>query len=289
LTLREVCGLTTEAVARAFLVSPSTMAQRIVRAKHKIKTARIPYEIPERTQLPERLSQVLQVVYLLYNEGYKSTAGATLMRPDLAAQAINLCQSLWALLPEAEVGGLLSLMQLQEARAAARQDASGALVRLEDQDRALWDQAAITAACGRLRECLSSAPAGPYCLQAAIAACHAEAASFTATPWAEITGLYHALWRREPSPVIALNHAVALSYWQGAEAGLSALAPLAASLGDYYLFYSARAQLHERCQRHPEAAEDYRRALSLVPPGPEHDFLAGRLTQLGSIHLGHSH
>ena len=148
----------------------------------KIKAARIPYEIPERSQLPGRLGQVLQVIYLLYNEGYKSTEGAGLMRPELAAQTISLGQSLWALLPEPEVGGLLSLMQLQEARAASRQDAAGALVRLEDQERALWDRAAITEASARLQACLSRAPAGPYCLQAAIAACHAEAASFAATP-----------------------------------------------------------------------------------------------------------
>lgn len=288
LTLREVCGLTTEALARAFLASPSTMAQRIVRAKQKIKAARIPYEIPARAQLPERLGQVLQVVYLLYNEGYKSTEGAELMRPDLAAQAISLCQSLWALLPEPEVGGLLSLMQLQEARAASRQDGAGALVRLEEQDRTLWDRPAIEAASQRLRECLGRAPAGPYCLQAAIAACHAEAERFAATPWAEITGLYHALWQREPSPVIALNHAVALAYWQGAEAGLAALAPLAASLSDYYLFYSARAQLLERCARFAHAAEDYQRALTRAPIGPERGFLAARLTELGSIDPGHT-
>lgn len=283
LTLREVCGLTTEAVARAFLVSPSTLAQRIVRAKQKIKAAGIPYEIPERSQLPARLGQVLQVIYLLYNEGYKSTEGAGLMRPELAAQAISLGQSLWELLPEPEVGGLLSLMQLQEARAASRQDAAGALVRLEDQDRARWDRAAITEASARLQACLSRAPAGPYCLQAAIAACHAEAASFAATPWAEITGLYHALWQREPSPVIALNHAVALAHWQGAAAGLAALAPLAASLADYYLFYSARAQLLEPCARFTEAALDYQRALALAPSGPEQRFLTQRLHQLGSM------
>lgn len=287
LTLRELCGLTTEAVARAFLVSPSTMAQRIVRAKQKIKTACIPYEIPERAQLPERLNQVLPVVYLLYNEGYKSTDSQDLMRPDLAAQAISLCQSLWALLPEAEVGGLLSLMQLQQARAPGRQDHKGALVRLEEQNRTLWDHGAIAEACSRLRQCLSLAAAGPYCLQAAIAACHAEASHFAATPWAEITGLYHALWRREPSPVIALNHAVALSYWQGAEVGLAALEPLAASLKDYYLFFSARAQLHERCQRYDAANEDYQRAIALAPTVPERRYLAERLTALGSMHTDH--
>ncbi len=280
LTLREVCGLTTEAVARAFLVSPSTMAQRIVRAKQKIKTARIPYEIPARAQLPDRLRQVLHAVYLLYNEGYTSTEGTGLMRPDLTAQAISLCQSLWALLPEPEVGGLLSLMQLQEARAASRQDADGALVRLEEQNRALWDHQVIARACERLRECLGRAPAGPYCLQAAIAACHAEAATFEATPWAEITGLYHALWQREPSPVIALNHAVALSYWQGAKAGLAALAPLATALSDYYLFFSAQAQLLERSGCALEAAEQYRRALALAPSGPEQAFLNRQLLRL---------
>lgn len=281
LTLREVCGLTTEALARTFLVSPTTMAQRIVRAKQKIKTAHIPYEIPGRSQLPERLAAVLQAVYLLYNEGYKSAQGEALVRPELAAQAISLCQSLWALLPEAEVGGLLALMQVQEARAASRQDASGSLVRLEDQDRSRWDHRAIAAACELLQRCLSQAPAGPYCLQAAIAACHAEAASFAQTPWAQITGLYHALWQLQPSPVIALNHAVALSYWQGADAGLSALEPLAANLADYYLFYAARAQLLELCQQAGKAAVDYRRAIELAPSRAEAQFLAQRLAALG--------
>lgn len=281
LTLREVCGLTTEALARAFLVSPSTMAQRIVRAKQKIKAAKIPYEIPGRHQLPERLAVVLQVVYLLYNEGYKSAGGADLLRPELAGQAINLCQAIWALLPEAEVGGLLSLMQLQEARAASRQDEAGLLVRLEEQDRSLWDKNAIAAAAEQVRACLKHSPAGPYCLQAAIAACHAEAATFAQTPWAEITGLYHALWQLQPSPVVALNHAVALSYWQGPEAGLAAMAPLALSLSEYYLFHAARAQLQEQCGRFAEAAADYRQAIALAASQPEAQFLALRLGRLG--------
>ncbi|HEY6527372.1 MAG TPA: sigma-70 family RNA polymerase sigma factor [Cellvibrionaceae bacterium] len=281
LTLREVCGLTTEALARAFFVSPSTMAQRIVRAKQKIKAAKIPYEIPERSEIAQRLDVVLQVVYLLYNEGYKSTGGADLVRRDLAQQAIALCQALWQLLPEAEVGGLLSLMQLQEARALSRQDEAGRLMRLEEQDRSLWDVNAIGTAAARVRHCLSLTPAGPYCLQAAIAACHAEAKTFALTPWAEITGLYHALWQQQPTAVIALNHAVALAYWQGPQEGLAALAPIAPQLKDYYLFYAARAQLYEQCGETAQAAGEYQAALELAPSAPEAQFLAECLARLG--------
>lgn len=282
LTLREVCGLTTEEIARAFLSSAPTVAQRIVRAKSKIRTARIPYEVPERSELPTRLDSVLHVIYLVFNEGYSASAGAELTRKQLTAEAVRLGRLLADLMPEAEVQGLLALMLLHEARSAARTTPDGDLVLLEDQDRNLWDRDQIAEGCNLVEQALRSGNAGPYSLQAAIAAVHCEAPSADATDWAEIVGLYDLLSRVHPSPVVELNRAVALAMRDGPEAGLVLVDAVLnrGELKDYYLAHAARADLCRRLDRTTEAQEAYARALSLTQQEAERRFLERRLAEL---------
>lgn len=282
LTLREVCGLTTEAIARAFFTSPSTLAQRIVRAKNKIRTARIPYEIPARAQLPERLAAVLKVIYLVFNEGYAASSGESLIRHELANEAIRLGRLLVELLPEPEAQGLLALMLIQQARAQARLDAQGDLIRLEDQDRRLWDKAQIAEGSALIQRALGQGGAGVYSLQAAIAAVHAEAPSFAATDWREIVGLYDLLLRISPSPVVELNRAVAVAMRDGPAAGLGLIDQLLAAgqLRDYHLSHAARAELLQQLDQRDEAAAAYRLALSLTQQSAEQRFLQRRLAAL---------
>ncbi|MBK8017000.1 MAG: RNA polymerase sigma factor [Betaproteobacteria bacterium] len=245
LTLREVCGLTTEEIARAFMVPAPTLAQRIVRAKSKIREARIPYRVPEPDELPARLESVLQVVYLVFNEGYAASSGETLTRSDLSGEAIRLARLLREMLPEAEVTGLLALMLLHESRRAARTTPGGELVLMADQDRAVWDRELIREGTGLVEEALRSRRFGPYGLQAAISAVHAEAPSAEATDWAQIVGLYDVLLRMTPSPVVELNRSVALSMWAGPAAGLAVVDSLltGGQLGQYHLAHSARADM----------------------------------------------
>ncbi|HWP19877.1 MAG TPA: RNA polymerase sigma factor [Burkholderiaceae bacterium] len=282
LTLREVCGLATEEIARAFLVPAPTLAQRIVRAKAKIREARIPYQVPERDELPQRLDPVLQVVYLVFNEGYSASAGEQLTRHDLSGEAIRLARLLLQLLDEPEVRGLLALMLLQESRRPARTDAQGDLVRLEDQDRSLWRRDLIEEGVELVRQALQSRRFGPYTLQAAIAAVHAEAPSAAETDWPQIVGLYDVLMRLAPSPVVALNRAVALSMRDGAEAGLPLVDALLAGgqLDDYHLAHAARADLCRRLGRREEARQAYERALALTRQEPERRFLQRRLQEM---------
>lgn len=282
LTLREVCGLTTEEIARAFLTSPSTVAQRIVRAKAKIRDARIPYQVPAASDLPDRLDTVLHVVYLIFNEGYSATAGDTLTRADLSAEAIRLGRLLVALQPEPESQGLLALMLLHEARRDARTDAAGDLVLLEDQDRGCWNRPAIAEGVALVEQALGSRRVGPYALQAAIAAVHAEAPSSAATDWRQIIGLYDVLLRVEPSPVFALNRAVAVAMADGAAAGLALVDALLAqgALATYHFAHAARADLCRRLGRHDDARVSYQRALTLVKQEPERRFLERRLAAL---------
>jgi RNA polymerase sigma-70 factor, ECF subfamily len=282
LTLREVCGLTTEEIARAFLARPPAIAQRIVRAKAKIKAARIPYRVPERPELPERLAAVLHVVYLVFNEGYSASSGASLTRADVSAEAIRLGRLLVELLPEPEAAGLLALMLLQESRRAARTTPEGELVLLEDQDRARWDRALIAEGVALVERAIGSRAFGPYTLQAAIAAVHAEAATAGATDWAQIVGLYDLLLQHEPTPVVALNRAVAVAMRSGPEAGLPLIDALLArgELGDYYLAHSARADLCRRLGRLGDARAAYARALELVGQDTERRFLERRLREL---------
>jgi RNA polymerase sigma-70 factor (ECF subfamily) len=284
LTLREVCGLTTEEIARAYLATPSTIAQRIVRAKNRIRDAGIPYEVPGRTQLPQRLDSVLRVIYLVFNEGYLASSGGSLTRHDLSAEAIRLGRLLVELLPEPEAVGLLALMMLHEARRAARTSASGDLVLLDEQDRSLWDREQIAGACALVEGALSSGRAGPYVLQAAIAAVHAEAPSAEATDWAQIVGLYDVLMRVDPSPVVELNRAVALAMRDGPAAGLTVVDRLIdeGTLGDYRLAHAARADLCRRLGRTSEASAAYRRALDLTGQATERRFLERRLAELGN-------
>ena len=279
LTLREVCGLTTEEIARAFLTAPPTLAQRIVRAKGKIRDAGIPYQIPGRTDLPERLDTVLQVVYLVFNEGYSASAGAALTRPDLSAEAIRLGRLLVELLPDPEVLGLLALMLLHDARRATRTSRDGEIVLLDDQDRSLWDRGQIAEGVALVERALAARRAGPYVLQAAIAAVHAEAATPAATDWAEIVGLYDVLLRLAPSPVVELNRAAAVAMRDGPEAGLTAVDAILArgELGDYHLAHSARGELLRRLGRRDEAIAAYRRALALAVQDPERRLLEKRL------------
>ena len=282
LTLREVCGLTTEEIGRAFLTGASTVAQRIVRAKAKIRDARIPYQVPSRADLPDRLDAVLHVVYLVFNEGYSASSGASLTRHDLSGEAIRLGRLVRELLPEPEVMGLLALMLLHESRRAARTSPAGELVLLGDQDRSLWSGDLITEGSALVQQALSSRRFGPYTLQAAIAAVHAEAASAAATDWAQIVGLYDVLLRAEPSPVVQLNRAAAVAMRDGPLAGLTLIDAILArgDLADYHLAHSARADLCRRLGRTTEARAAYERALQLTQQEPERRFLERRLSEL---------
>ena len=282
LTLREICDLSTEDIARAFLTSPSTVAQRIVRAKAKIRDARIPYEVPGRGELAERLESVLQVIYLVFNEGYFASSGDALTRSHLSSEAIRLGRLLLDLLPEPEVMGLLALMLLHEARRPARTSANGEPVLLDEQDRSLWSAELIAEGDILVLQALRSRRFGAYALQAAIAAVHAEAPNAVATDWAQIVGLYDALLRISPSPVIELNRAVALAMRDGPAAGLALIEALLerGELADYHLAHAAQADLYRRLGRSGEARAAYRRALHLARQGPDRQFLQRRLDQL---------
>jgi RNA polymerase sigma-70 factor, ECF subfamily len=282
LTLREVCGLTTEEIAHAFLAPAPTVAQRIVRAKAKIRDAHIPYQVPSQADLPERLETVLQVIYLVFNEGYSASSGTLLTRPDLSGEAIRLGRLLIELMPEPEVIGLLALMLLNESRRPARTSAKGDLVLLEDQDRTLWDQDLIAEGSALVDQALSSRRFGPYTLQAAISAVHANAASVNATDWREIVGLYNVLLEVDPSPVVELNRAVAVAMRDGPLAGLALIEAILGrgDLADYHLAHAARADLYRRLGRREEAKSAYRRALSLTQQEQERRFLERRLDEL---------
>ncbi|MGH7497339.1 MAG: RNA polymerase sigma factor [Gemmatimonadales bacterium] len=282
LTLREVCGLTTEEIARAFLTSPPTVAQRIVRAKAKIRDARIPYQLPARVDLPDRLDSVLRVIYLVFNEGYSASSGESLTRRDLSAEAIRLGRLLAELLPEPEVLGLLALMLLHESRRGARATAAGELILLADQDRSLWDRDRISEGAVLVQGALSSRRFGAYTIQAAIAAVHAEASSAEATDWAQIVGLYDVLAHADPSPVVELNRAAAVAMRDGPLAGLALVDAILGrgDLSDYHLAHSARADLCRRLGRTAEAQASYERALGLVRQEPERRYLQRRLDEL---------
>jgi RNA polymerase sigma-70 factor (ECF subfamily) len=291
LTLREVCGLTTEEIAKAFLTTPRTLAQRIVRAKAKIREERIPYEVPTPQELPERLGAVLQVIYLVFNEGYSAAAGAEVTRAELTGEAIRLGRLLMELRPEPEVIGLLALMLLQESRRAARTSPTGELILLENQDRALWNKEQIAEGVALLEKALGaqqkSGRFGSYTLQAAIAAVHAEAESVAATDWRQIVALYDQLLRIQPSPVVELNRAVAIAMRDGPEAGLAHIDAVLercsgkeGDLANYYLAHSARADMYRRLGRTAEARASYEKALALTQQEPERQFLAGRLDEL---------
>ena len=282
LTLREVCGMTTEEIARAYLSSPSTVAQRIVRAKSKIRDARIPYEVPGRGELGERLQSVLRVIYLVFNEGYLASSGEALVRQDLSTEAIRLGRLLVELLPEPEAVGLLALMLLQESRRAARATAAGEIVLLADQDRTLWNRAQIADGTALAEGALASGRVGPYTIQAAIAAVHAAAPDPDATDWARIVALYNALLLIEPSPVVELNRAVAVAMREGPAAGLVLVEAILArgELEDYRLAHATRADLCRRMGRASEARAAYRRALELTHQASERRFLERRLAEL---------
>jgi RNA polymerase sigma-70 factor, ECF subfamily len=282
LTLREVCGLTTEEIARAFLVTPATLAQRIVRAKAVIRDKKIPYQVPASEELPGRLDAVLQVVYLIFNEGYSAASGAEVTRAELTGEAIRLGRLLTELQPEPEVIGLLSLMLLQESRRAARTSPTGELILLENQDRSLWNREQIAEGVALVEKALSSRRFGSYTLQAAIAAVHAEAESTAATDWRQIVALYNQLVRIQPSPVVHLNRAVAIAMRDGPEAGLAHIDAVLehGELANYYLAHSARAELCRRLGRTAEARASYEKALALTQQEPERRFLAGRLEEL---------
>ena len=282
LTLREVCGLTTEEIAQAFLTPPPTLAQRIVRAKAKIRDARIPYQVPTRAELPERLDAVLRVIYLVFNEGYTASSGALVTRHDLSGEAIRLGRLLVELLPEPEALGLLGLMLLHESRRAARTSTSGELILLNDQDRSLWNRDQIAEGTQLVERSLASRRAGPYTIQAAISAVHAEAPSSGATDWAEIVGLYDVLARTDDSPVIELNRAVAVAMRDGPAAGLALIDTILerGDLRDYRLAHAARAELCRRLGRTAEARMSFERALALSRQEPERRFLEQRLAGL---------
>ena len=286
LTLREVCGLTTEAIARAFLVPAPTLAQRIVRAKAKIRAARIPFEVPAADELPARLGSVLRAVYLVFNEGYTASSGTQLVRHDVAEEAIRLARLLHERLALPEVAGLLALLLLHQARAAARTDANGDLVPLDAQDRSRWDRARIDEGRALVEAALRSGRFGAFTLQAAIAAVHADAATAAATDWHEIVGLYDALLELQPSPVVELNRAVAVAERDGAGAGLRLVDAVLGRLDDYHLAHAARADLCRRLGREAEARAAYERALALAQLEPERRFLARRLAALGHAGCG---
>ena len=279
LTLREVCGLTTEEIARAFLRQATTIAQRIVRAKAKIRDARIPYEVPTRADLPGRLDAVLQVIYLVFNEGYSASSGPSLTRHDVSAEAIRLGRLLVGLLPEPEAVGLLALMLLHESRRTARSSTAGELILLDEQDRSLWNRDLVSEGAALVERALLSRRFGPYTLQAAIAAVHAEAQSAAATDWAQIVALYDVLLRVDPSPVVELNRAVAVAMRDGPEAGLTLIDAILArgDLTEYHLAHSARADLCRRLGRTAQARGSYERALRLTRQEPERRFLERRL------------
>ncbi len=282
LTLREVCGLTTEEIAKAFLTTPRTLAQRIVRAKAKIRETPIRYEVPSPQELPERLHAVLQVIYLVFNEGYSASAGAGVTRAELTGEAIRLGRLVAELQPEPEVIGLLSLMLLQESRHAARTSPAGELILLEHQDRSLWSREEIAEGVALLERALKSRRFGAYTLQAAIAAVHAEAGSVAATDWRQIVALYDQLVRVQPSPVVQLNRAVAIAMRDGPEAGLAHIDAVLehGELADYYLAHSARADMCRRLGKTAEARSSYEKALALTQQEPERQFLQARIRQL---------
>ena len=284
LTLREVCGLTTEEIAQAFLTPAKTLAQRIVRAKAKIRDAHIPYQVPTHAELPERLDAVLRVIYLVFNEGYTASSGALVTRHDLSAEAIRLGRLLAELLPEPEALGLLALMLLHESRRAARASASGELIRLDDQDRSLWDRTLVAEGLRLVERALALGRAGPYTIQAAIAAVHAGAPTAGATDWAEIVGLYDLLLRGDPSPVIELNRAVAVAMRDGPAAGLALVDALLdrGELVDYRLAHAARADFCRRLGKVDEARASYERALALTRQEPERRFLERQLIDLAN-------
>jgi RNA polymerase sigma-70 factor (ECF subfamily) len=282
LTLREVCGLTTEEIARAFLSPAPTLAQRIVRAKAKIKAARIPYQVPSRADLPERLATVLHVIYLVFNEGYAASSGATLTRHDLSAEAIRLGRLLVELLPEPEAVGLLALMLLHDSRRQARATAHGDVVLLDDQDRSLWNREQIAEGMALVERAFRSRQIGPYTIQAAIAAVHANSPTAAETDWQEIVGLYDVLLRADPSPVVELNRAAAVAMRDGPAAGLALVDGILGrgDLADYPLTHSSRGELCRLLGRRADAIESYQRALGLARQEPQRRFLERRLMQL---------
>jgi RNA polymerase sigma-70 factor (ECF subfamily) len=284
LTLREVCGLETEEIARAFLIPAPTLAQRIVRAKGKIRDAQIPYQVPSRAELPDRLDAVLHVLYLVFNEGYSASSGETVIRHDLSAEAIRLGRLLIELLPEPEAIGLLALMLLHDARRPARTSPAGELILLDEQDRSVWNREQIQEGLALVERALASRRFGPYTLQAAIAAVHAEAPTAAATDWHQIVGLYEVLLRVEPSPVVELNRAAAIAMRDGPEIGLALIDAILArgELTDYHLAHSARADLCRRLGRTPEAIAAYERALKSTTQAPERRFIERRLAELGA-------
>ena len=285
LTLREVCGLTTEEIARAFLTVPSTLAQRIVRAKAKIREARLPYQVPSPDELTDRLDNVLQVIYLVFNEGYSASSGGFLTRPDLSGEAIRLGRLLVRLLPDSEALGLLALMLLQESRRIARTSPAGDIVLLEDQDRSLWNRDQIREGIALVRRAFSSGRFGPYSIQAAIAAVHAEARGPAETDWQQIATLYDMLQRTSPSPVVELNRAVAVAMRDGPEAGLALIDTIFArgELADYHLAHAARADLYRRLGRTADAKGSYSRALALTKQDAERRFLESQIVKLNQL------